>query len=312
MNIQDQLERILRELLITVSRAPVSQENAECVLVSKKEMQRQLGSLRDVVAVMMEQYEVTEQSRLHAELEVEKQRTEIIRSANHQAEDIYAASVIYTDDALGRIQDIIDEAEKSSKKILSRIGREMEEERRRIRSNQVELMTQLEDMNDTAKYLRLIEERNKELAKAKEKKQEKKQRYERGTQAEAAVPAVVPEVKINEEYFEKAGLAPDGLPKEMTEGILKEAELEIAEEIAAAKEEVHYDKPVIKVNQEYYEKVKKAAGEQSQAAEEIRILTGQKPKKEERRRGRFLLGKKAAQQETTDRKGQEYEPHSRL
>lgn len=291
MNIQDQLERILRELLITVSRAPVSQENAGYVLVSKREMQRQLGSLRDVVAMMMEQYEVTEQSRLHAELEVEKQRTEIIRSANHQAEDIYAASVIYTDDALGRIQDIIDEAEKSTKKILNRIGREMEEERRRIRSNQVELMTQLEDMNDTAKYLRLIEERNKELAKAKEKKQEKKQRYEREAQKEPAVAAVTPEIKINEEYFEKAGLTPDGLPKEMTEGILKEAELEIAEEIATS-DEVHYDKPVIKVNEEYYEKVKKAAEEKNQVSEEIRILTEQEPKKEERRRGRFLLGKK--------------------
>lgn len=289
MNIQDQLERILRELLVTVSRAPVSEANEEYVLIHKRDVQRQLGSLRDVVALMMEQYEVTEQSRLHAELEVEKQRTEIIRSANHQAEDIYAASVIYTDDALGRIQSIIDEAEKSAKNILNRIGREMENERRRIRSNQVELMTQLEDMNDTAKYMRLIEERNKELAKAREKKQSKTARYEQEPK-ETGVIAITPEIKINEEYFEKAGLTPDGLPKEMTEGILKEAELEIAEEITP-KEEIHYDKPVIKVNQEYYEKVKKAAEEQSEASQERKLLTQREPKKDERRKGRFLLGK---------------------
>ena len=289
MNIQDQLERILRELLVTVSRAPVSEVNEEYVLIHKRDVQRQLGSLRDVVALMMEQYEVTEQSRLHAELEVEKQRTEIIRSANHQAEDIYAASVIYTDDALGRIQNIIDEAEKSAKNILNRIGREMENERRRIRSNQVELMTQLEDMNDTAKYMRLIEERNKELAKAREKKQGKAARYEQDPKETSGI-AITPEIKINEEYFEKAGLTPDGLPKEMTEGILKEAELEIAEEITP-KEEIHYDKPVIKVNQEYYEKVKKAAEEQSEASQERKLLTQQGSKKAERRKGRFLLGK---------------------
>ncbi len=289
MNIQDQLERILRELLVTVSRAPVSEVNEEYVLIHKRDVQRQLGSLRDVVALMMEQYEVTEQSRLHAELEVEKQRTEIIRSANHQAEDIYAASVIYTDDALGRIQNIIDEAEKSAKNILNRIGREMENERRRIRSNQVELMTQLEDMNDTAKYMRLIEERNKELAKAREKKQGKAARYEQDPKETSGI-AITPEIKINEEYFEKAGLTPDGLPKEMTEGILKEAELEIAEEITP-KEEIHYDKPVIKVNQEYYEKVKKAAEEQSEASQERKLLTQQGSKKDERRKGRFLLGK---------------------
>ena len=69
MNIQDQLERILRELLVTVSRAPVSEVNEEYVLIHKRDVQRQLGSLRDVVALMMEQYVVTEQSRLHAELE---------------------------------------------------------------------------------------------------------------------------------------------------------------------------------------------------------------------------------------------------
>ena len=285
MNIQDQLERILRELLVTVSRAPVSEIDPEYVMVHKKEAQRQLAALRDIVAVMMEQYEVTEQSRLHAELEVEKQRTEIIRSANHQAEDIYAASVIYTDDALGRIQDIIDEAEKSTRKILNRVGREMEAERRRIRSNQVELMTQLEDMNDTAKYMRLIDERNKaeKLEKGKPKPTERAE--EGGTGYGGASPVI----KIDEEYFEKAGLTPDGLPKEMEEGILKEAEQEIAEELAP--DEPHqFEKPVIKVNPEYLKKVKKAA--------EAKKTSGKKegkkePKKEEKHTGRFLFGKKS-------------------
>lgn len=39
---------------------------------------------------MMEQYEITEQSRNRAELEAEKHRMEVIRNANRQAEDIYA------------------------------------------------------------------------------------------------------------------------------------------------------------------------------------------------------------------------------
>ena len=297
MNIQDQLERILRELLVTVSRAPVSEIDPEYVMVHKKEAQRQLAALRDIVAVMMEQYEVTEQSRLHAELEVEKQRTEIIRSANHQAEDIYAASVIYTDDALGRIQDIIDEAEKSTRKILNRVGREMEAERRRIRSNQVELMTQLEDMNDTAKYMRLIDERNKELAKAKAKKQEKgKPRPVGSTEgAGLGIGVASPGIKIDEEYFEKAGLTPEGLPKEMEEGILKEAEQEIAEELAPD-EPVQFEKPVIKVNPEYFEKVKKAAEAEKQSGKKDgkkeKKETKKDAKKEEKHAGRFLFGKK--------------------
>ena len=42
MNIQDQLERILRELLVTVSRAPVSEIDPEYVMVHKK---KRRGSL---------------------------------------------------------------------------------------------------------------------------------------------------------------------------------------------------------------------------------------------------------------------------
>ena len=152
-------------------------------------------------------------------------------------------------------------------------------------------MTQLEDMNDTAKYMRLIDERNKELAKAKAEKLEKgkPKPTERAEEGGTGYGGASPVIKIDEEYFEKAGLTPDGLPKEMEEGILKEAEQEIAEELAP--DEPHqFEKPVIKVNPEYFEKVKKAA--------EAKKTSGKKegkkePKKEEKHTGRFLFGKKS-------------------
>lgn len=238
MNVQDKLERILREMHIMVSRGPTLENDSDFVLIHKKDMQRLLGGISQAVSEMMEQYEITEQSRNRAELEAEKHRMEIIRNANRQAEDIYAASVMYTDDALGRIQDIIEEAEKSAKEILHTLNRSMEEEKRLIRTNQLELKTQLEDMKDTAKYIKLIEERNREIAKAKNKKtnDEKERRYQR---TEDFVP-ITPEIKINEEYFEKAGLTPEGLPKDMEE--------------ESGAEETAYEKPVIKINEEYFEK----------------------------------------------------------
>ena len=172
MSIQDKLERILRELHIMVSRAPALEADGEIVLIQKKEAQRQLNALSQVVVEMMEQYEVTEEGRMRAELTAENARMEILRNANLQAEDIYAASVLYTEDALGRIQEIIDQAEKSAKEILGQMNRDMEAEKRIVRANQVELITQLEDLNDTSKYLKLIEERNHEIAKEKAKKAE--------------------------------------------------------------------------------------------------------------------------------------------
>ena len=247
MNVQDKLERILREMHIMVSRGPTLENDSDFVLIHKKDMQRLLGGISQAVSEMMEQYEITEQSRNRAELEAEKHRMEIIRNANRQAEDIYAASVMYTDDALGRIQDIIEEAEKSAKEILHTLNRSMEEEKRLIRTNQLELKTQLEDMKDTAKYIKLIEERNREIAKAKNKKtnNEKERRYQRTEDKDEDFVPITPEIKINEEYFEKAGLTPEGLPKDMEEETG-------AEETGA--EETAYEKPVIKINEEYFEK----------------------------------------------------------
>lgn len=233
MSVQDQLERILREMHIMVSKGKIAKEDENFVLVNKKEMQKRLNALSQTVSEMMDAYEVTEQSRNRGELEAEKIRAQIIRDANLQAEDIYAASVIYTDDALGRIQEILNTAEKTSRDILHRFNREMEEEKRVIRSNQLELKTQLEDLKDTAKYIKIIEEKNKEQAKAKAEKknggkedgyrrrgrqQSKKEdpdTQEAVTEADedttetAKEPEIVyekPEIKINEAYFRKAGI----------------------------------------------------------------------------------------------------------
>lgn len=232
MSVQDQLERILREMHIMVSKGKIAKEDENFVLVNKKEMQKRLNALSQTVSEMMDAYEVTEQSRNRGELEAEKIRAQIIRDANLQAEDIYAASVIYTDDALGRIQDILNTAEKTSRDILHRFNREMEEEKRVIRSNQLELKTQLEDLKDTAKYIKIIEEKNKEQEKAKAEKKnggkadgyrrrgrqqdkEDPDTQEAVSEADEDVaeitkePEIVyekPEIKINEDYFRKAGI----------------------------------------------------------------------------------------------------------
>lgn len=275
MNIQDKLERILRELHVMLSRAPVSQINEEYVMIPKKEMQKELGNLSQAVREMMDEYEATEQGRNRGELEAEKHRMEIIRDANQQAQDIYAASVLYSEDALGRIQVIMDEAELAAREVLKWLNREMEEEKRIVRSNQLELITQLEDMKDTAKYMKLIEERNRETARAKAQKKENRQtrRYQRKTEKDPDFQAITPDIKINEEYFEKAGLTPEGLPKEIEKEPVTETE-------------PIYEKPVIKVNPEYFEKIKKEAGGEN--PEEA----GEESGAEEKRQRFFSFGRK--------------------
>ena len=238
MSIKDKLERILREMHIMVSRGQISEIDEAYVLIPKKEMQQLLNGISQTINEMMEYYELTEEGRNRAQLGAEKQRMEIIRNANHQAQDIYAASVLYSEDALGRIQNIINEAEKSSKEILSRLNREMEEEKRIVRSNQLELITQLEDLKDSSKYMRLIEERNREIAKEELKKQEtiQKRKYRSKTKEQTQ----------------------EDTAEDFTEEMVKESPKEDNEE------KIVYEKPVIKVNEQYFQKLEQIADDEEQ------------------------------------------------
>ncbi len=238
MSIKDKLERILREMHIIVSRGQISEIDEAYVLIPKKEMQQLLNGISQTINEMMEYYELTEEGRNRAQLGAEKQRMEIIRNANHQAQDIYAASVLYSEDALGRIQNIINEAEKSSKEILSRLNREMEEEKRIVRSNQLELITQLEDLKDSSKYMRLIEERNREIAKEELKKQEtiQKRKYRSKTKEQTQ----------------------EDTAEDFTEEMVKESPKEDNEE------KIVYEKPVIKVNEQYFQKLEQIADDEEQ------------------------------------------------
>lgn len=237
MSVQDKLERTLRDIHVMVSHGREVPGYEEYVLLYKKDMLKLLDVLKEAVSEMMDEYEVTEQSRARGEREAERRREEKVRDANRQAEDIYAASVLYTDDALGRIQDIIENAGKSMKQIMEGFGKEIEKEKKKVRSNQRELKSQLEDLKDTSKYIRIIEERNKEIARAKAKKEDKgkPEKYQRKDKPEPDFVPLSAEIKINEEYFERAGLTPDGIP--------------------VIKDEPVYEKPEIKINEEYFRRV---------------------------------------------------------
>ncbi len=217
MSIKDKLERILREMHIMVSRGQISEIDEAYVLIPKKEMQQLLNGISQTINEMMEYYELTEEGRNRAQLGAEKQRMEIIRNANHQAQDIYAASVLYSEDALGRIQNIINEAEKSSKEIL---------------------ITQLEDLKDSSKYMRLIEERNREIAKEELKKQEtiQKRKYRSKTKEQTQ----------------------EDTAEDFTEEMVKESPKEDNEE------KIVYEKPVIKVNEQYFQKLEQIADDEEQ------------------------------------------------
>lgn len=200
MSSQDKLEKVLRDIHVLISRSEVY--GTDRIIVNKQDMFGLIDRLNASIYEIMEEYELTKHSRDKAEREHKKQGDKIIWDASRKAEDIYAASVMYTDEALNHVQAIMDESTEQIRAIQDAMIKDLEEKKQIVRTNQLELKSQLQDLVDTEKYLSLIEERNKEI----EREKEKHGRRFRETKEKDQFADVKTEIHINKEYFRNAGI----------------------------------------------------------------------------------------------------------
>lgn len=200
MSSQDKLEKVLRDIHVLISRSEVHDKDR--IIVNKQDMFGLIDRLNASIYEIMEEYELTKHSRDKAEREHKKQGDKIIWDASRKAEDIYAASVMYTDEALNHVQAIMDESAEQMRVIQDAMIKDLEEKKQIVRNNQLELKSQLQDLVDTEKYLSLIEERNKEIEREKEKHG---RRFEAAKEKDQFAD-VKTEIHINEEYFRNAGI----------------------------------------------------------------------------------------------------------
>lgn len=221
MGAQDNIEKVLRSLHVLLSKSEPYGREPSKVIVDKQEMLDLLSELNKCVYGIMDEYELTKQSRDRAEREFKKHGDEIVWDASRKAEDIYAASVMYTDEALSHVQEVIKEANNSIEEIYTEMNRKLEEQEKMCRSNQMELKSQLQNLVDTEKYLKIIEQRNKERQKEKDKGKEK----------QVAEPSIYAnrqtEIKINQEYFEKMGISVEEEIVQEEQAGIKEADIKI-------------------------------------------------------------------------------------
>ena len=200
MGVQDDTEKVLRALHVMLAKGEQYPKEPSKVIVDKQQMLDLLSALNQCMYQMQEKYELTKSSRDKAERVFRKQGDTIIMDASHKAEDIYAASVMYMDEALNHMRDIMKAANENVSKIYADLNQKMDVEQRRIKTNQLELKSQMQDLVDTEKYLKIIEERNRELE--KQKNEGKPEEEEASIYANRQT-----EIKINQEYLDKLGMS---------------------------------------------------------------------------------------------------------
>ena len=206
MGAAERTEDVLKRIHVLFSKAEPYNGSKRRVIVEKADMMNLLKELNECMYDMMDEHELTMQSREKAQRQQQKELDELSFEARKQAEDIYAASVLYSDQALAQIQEIMKVAEEKVDSLHQEMMEAMKEQRQQVKTNQYELKSQLQDFIDTQKYLKLIEDENNRRAKEKDENSELPPQT--STYAQAA-----PEIKINTEYFEKAGLEVPGADK---------------------------------------------------------------------------------------------------
>ena len=200
MGAQDRTEKVLRDMHVLFSKAQPFEGSTKNVIVDKNAMMDLLKELNSCMYDMMEEHELTVKSRDKANREMQKQGDDIVFEATRKAEDIYAASIMYTDKALDNLQEALKESQDAVSKIYDEAIKKIKEETRAVKTNQIELKSHLNDLIDTQKYLRLIDEENMRLLREKTE----------GSEEDFDAPKYsAPEIRINKDYFAQAGLAID-------------------------------------------------------------------------------------------------------
>ena len=246
MGAQDNTEKVLRSLHVLLSKSEPYPKEPSKVIIDKQQVIDLLAELNTGIYQIMDEYELTIRSRDKAERDFHKKGDQIIWDASRKAEDIYAASVMYMDETLNRMQDIMQEADKKVGAIYQEIKEQMEKEEQELRTNKSELKGQLQDLVDTEKYLKIIEERNREIER---EKMEGRPEYEQEKREEKAIYANrQTDIKINQAYLDKLGLSVPEEPVEEPEKVPEEPEAQAPVMVEDDDEELKQLEAELRVN----------------------------------------------------------------
>ena len=181
----EKLEEIMKKIHVLLADCEQISYSSEEIIVPKKKLFALLEQLNYVVYEIMEQYEMTLAARNRAILQEEQKAREIQKKAKQNAEDMYAASLVYTEDILNDLKIVTDmmyqKIEVEYEEVLQKIKTEYEEalqnHKRRmkyLRRTEDEVLLQINAMTDAKMYVKLIEERRKEKEAAIEREEARK------------------------------------------------------------------------------------------------------------------------------------------
>ena len=225
----EKIEEILRAIHVLFSKGEMYHESQDKVLLSKREMFALLEQLNYAVVEVMDRYEATTRSKEKARKEWEAESQKIVQAASKEAEDIYAASILYTDGALNEFTNIVDNTRQRLRDEYAYFEECMNQQLEQVRSNQAELLERLQFLAQHKKYLDIInsfatEQENADTGDAVVKEGKKSSGTKGSKKKEIPPDTVIPE------KFKKNGKGAGGKEIQEKKSSLPEVEEEIWED----------------------------------------------------------------------------------
>lgn len=217
MKEQAKIEQLLKDIHVMFSKCEKAGDNPDEIVVNKRKLFQYLEQINLAMYDMMDTYELTKQSREREERKSREKGEAILLDSTQKADDVYAAAVLYTDDALDQLKDRINQATSDLDQLYGQMKEELKERTNQITENQLELKHQLEDMIDDEKYIHILEEENKKRQAGKPKKiaegETDKPYFKPFSRPElfqrdepVRIMAPTPEIKVNPAYEENTML----------------------------------------------------------------------------------------------------------
>lgn len=169
------IEQVMKEIHLLFAKCKQYQGKDDMIIVPKQRVFALLEQLNYAVSELMDQHEATQSSREIALKKFQDQKEKIEKEATKVSEDIYAASMLYTDRMLLDLKAIIERAGKDIQKEYEFLASQLESQAALLVENQEEIRSQLAVLEQGQKYKEIIEKYNDRM----EHQQEEEMRKEK-------------------------------------------------------------------------------------------------------------------------------------
>ena len=194
MSPQDQVERALKEIHVYFSKCEPYEKDPSRIIVDQRAFIALLEKLNLSIYAMLEKYEQTRQRAGEIERSARREGERMIADAESRADDVYAASLIYMDEMIQQIKNLMDRTTDQLNDAVRNLRRDLRDQKTILQSHETQLHASLADAADTKKYLAIIEEENRKREQKKQDLEEQRlagKRYLenlRGAAGQGAVP----------------------------------------------------------------------------------------------------------------------------